>query len=109
MTVDPFKEPTPRHDDSTNQYLHRYVDELTAWVNEQLAPAMPAAPMGEQGTDRVTGFKGTVTGHCRYITGSDQLQLTPPVGTDGDKRAAEWFDIARIDIDDPGPKGVGFR
>lgn len=33
--------------------------------------------LGAKVTDRITGFKGTVTGRCEYITGCIQYIVTP--------------------------------
>lgn len=55
--------------------------------------------MGKAARDVVTGFQGIVTGHVQYITGCDQLMLTP-ICENKHKRAEEslWFDIARIEF-----------
>ena len=71
---------------------------------------MSLPEFGLKGHDSITGFVGIVTGHCIYIDGTTQVQLTPRVASDGSKRSAEWFDQARIVTGDSEDKaGVGFR
>lgn len=55
--------------------------------------------LGFYGRDKITGFHGRVTGFCRYITGCDQLCLTPLMKDDGTMPDGRWFDIHRIEID----------
>ena len=50
---------------------------------------------GTQAKDVITGFKGTVTGFCCYLTGCDQYCLTPKA----DKNKVEsgrWYDVNRL-------------
>ena len=51
--------------------------------------------LGILAQDIVTGFDGRVTGHARYLSGSDQWQLTP-AARDGSLREGHWFDEARL-------------
>ena len=53
---------------------------------------------GFHGTDRITGFKGVITGRIDYISGCSQYLLVPAVDKDGKKREGEWFDVQRIEI-----------
>jgi hypothetical protein len=46
--------------------------------------------------DRITGFKGIVTGQVAYITGCNQCLVTPPVKKDGSRAEAERFDEQRL-------------
>lgn len=46
-------------------------------------------------TDKITGFEGLCTGHVQYLSGCNQMLLTPRVGPDGAMRSAEWFDEQR--------------
>lgn len=57
--------------------------------------------LGVQARDRITGFFGTVTGYCEYISGCHQVLLTPVVGEKGEHRDGHWFDVQRIEITDP--------
>ena len=54
--------------------------------------------IGHQAEDIVTGFKGTVTGYVRYLTGCDQVMLSPAVDaeTPQSRPPSEWFDTNRI-------------
>lgn len=56
--------------------------------------------IGLPGTDSLTGFKGTITGHVRFISGCNQLLLTPTVTADGSIRSPEWFDEQRVAVGD---------
>lgn len=53
--------------------------------------------LGVEYTDRITGFKGTATGFCTYISGCNQALLSPPVSPDGALRDAAWFDAQRLE------------
>lgn len=54
--------------------------------------------LGKEATDKVTGFKGIVGGHCEYITGCDQYLVTPPAGEDGKYPTGTWLDSKRLII-----------
>lgn len=55
--------------------------------------------------DRITGFSGVATGLVRYISGCNQVYLTPRVDSDGKPRDGAWFDEQRLaienDLEDP--------
>lgn len=53
--------------------------------------------LGQEGRDKITGFKGIITCHVRYITGCDQYGLTPKA-KNGETKSSQWFDEARIEI-----------
>lgn len=55
--------------------------------------------IGLWGRDIITGFEGRITGACRYITGCDQLCLTPRMKADGTTVDGRWFDENRVEID----------
>jgi hypothetical protein len=50
-------------------------------------------------TDRVSGFRGVVTGRCDYMTGCNRYQVTPKVGADGKWQDSVWFDEHVLDVD----------
>jgi len=52
--------------------------------------------LGQECVDSITGFKGIATGECKYISGCDQILLSPRVGDDGVFKEAHWFDRQRI-------------
>ncbi len=58
--------------------------------------------LGKTGTDRITGFKGTITGYVEYYTGCNQFLLVPKCekGKENTKPDGHWFDDNRIDIKD---------
>lgn len=51
--------------------------------------------IGKTFSDKITGFKGVCTGRIEYITGCNQLLLSPKVGDDGAAKEASWFDEQR--------------
>jgi len=46
-------------------------------------------------TDSLTGFTGTVTARCEYITGCVQYQVQP-MAKDGEFKEPHWFDEDRL-------------
>jgi len=59
---------------------------------------MQAVQLGDTVRDRITGFEGVVTGRVEYITGCNQLLVSPRV-KDGAKQDACWFDEQRCEVD----------
>lgn len=53
---------------------------------------------GKTAEDRITGFKGVVTGYCSYISGCAQILLSPKVGNDGAKVDPQWVDQQRLEL-----------
>jgi hypothetical protein len=64
--------------------------------------------LGKEGRDKITGFKGIVTGMCQYLYGCTRYLLNPKVSKDGKINEPEWFDDGRIEIIGRGitPKSV---
>jgi hypothetical protein len=58
--------------------------------------------LGYTGVDRITGFRGVITGHTRYLTGCSQLLLSPPA-KDGAYVDGQWFDEQRVTITEDEP------
>lgn len=58
---------------------------------------MTLIELGATYRDRITGFRGVATGHCRYISGCSQILLQPSVDGDGKTRGGEWFDEQRLE------------
>lgn len=53
--------------------------------------------LGAEYKDKITGFKGTATGFCEYITGCSQVLLVPKYKNgDGDKDTSKWYDEQRL-------------
>lgn len=52
--------------------------------------------LGKKYRDKVTGFKGTATGHCDYISGCSQTLLAAMVAKDGKAAENIWFDDQRL-------------
>lgn len=53
-------------------------------------------PLGVEVKDKITGFKGTVTGYVVYISGCNQCLVNPKVGKDGRLGDSSWFDEQRL-------------
>ena len=54
--------------------------------------------IGHYGKDAITGFHGRITGVASYITGCDQVCLTPSMKDDGKIEDGRWYDVNRIDL-----------
>lgn len=53
--------------------------------------------IGQTVKDKVTGFKGRATGYVSYLTGCDQVLVTPK--GDGDKYPESvWIDVNRLTV-----------
>lgn len=55
--------------------------------------------LGMTGTDKITGYRGVITGVVHYITKCSQFLISPRVKGEGERISAEWFDVDRVDID----------
>lgn len=55
-----------------------------------------AIELGRMVRDRITGFRGVVTGYVRYISGCNQALVVPKVKDDGSLPDAIWFDEQRL-------------
>lgn len=53
--------------------------------------------LGKKAKDKITGFKGIITGRAQYIYGCDQYCIVPP-SKDGEIKSGEWFDEGRIKV-----------
>lgn len=53
--------------------------------------------LGAEVKDRLTGFKGIMTGVCHYITGCSQALVQPKMRKDTFVEA-RWIDIDRLDV-----------
>jgi hypothetical protein len=53
--------------------------------------------LGMKYKDRITTFVGIATGRVEYLTGCNQVLLSPAVGDDGKLRDAHWFDEQRLE------------
>jgi hypothetical protein len=54
--------------------------------------------LGLMAKDKITGFRGIMTGFVSYLTGCDQYLLAPPVDKEGKHVDAKWFDVNRIEV-----------
>lgn len=53
---------------------------------------------GNEVKDKITGFKGVITGRCEYITGCVQCLVQPKCKKDGTRVEPVWFDEPRLVI-----------
>ncbi len=53
---------------------------------------------GQEVKDKITGFRGVITGQCSYITGCQQYLVQPKSKKPDTKPEALWFDIDRLEI-----------
>jgi hypothetical protein len=58
---------------------------------------------GQKVKDLVTGFEGIVTGRVEYLTGCNQVLVTPRVKDGGDAIEARWFDEDRVEVTEAQP------
>jgi len=54
--------------------------------------------LGQEGKDKITGFKGIITARHQYLTGCDQYTLSPPMNKEGTLGDNFQFDEGRIEI-----------
>ncbi len=62
-------------------------------------------PLGSKVKDKITGFTGIVVGLVEYISGCNQVLVSPPVDKEGKHVDSHWFDVQRLEIQDE-PKVV---
>lgn len=58
--------------------------------------------LGKTAEDRITGFRGVITGYVTYPSGCNQALVVPRIGTDGKLVEPQWFDEQRLTLD-PAP------
>ncbi len=51
---------------------------------------------GQEVKDKITGFRGVITGQCSYITGCQQYLIQPKGRKTDVKPDALWFDVDRL-------------
>ena len=56
--------------------------------------------LGAHYKDKVTGFVGVAMGLVTYLTGCNQVLLSPPVDKDGKFQSSLWFDEERMEPTD---------
>lgn len=52
--------------------------------------------LGQTYSDKITGFEGVATGYVQYISGCNQVLLSPTVSGDGDMIEPQWIDEQRL-------------
>ena len=54
--------------------------------------------LGKEAIDKITGFKGIITGHADYLTGCDQYMLQPKSKEGAEFIEGRWFDEGRLQV-----------
>lgn len=54
--------------------------------------------LGSKVKDKITGFTGIAISHIKYLTGCDQIGVTPEVDKDGKVQDTHYFDYTRLDV-----------
>ena len=52
--------------------------------------------LGNTYKDLITGFKGVAVGYCEYLSGCNQVLLSPKIDKDGAHRSGVWIDEQRL-------------
>lgn len=53
---------------------------------------------GDEVIETITGFKGTITGTCFYLTGCNQYLITAKMNSEGKEPTALWYDEGRLKL-----------
>ena len=63
--------------------------------------------LGQKAKDKITGFKGIITGRAQYLYGCDQYCIVPAAAK-GEIKEGHWFDEGRVEVTGKGiePKAV---
>lgn len=56
--------------------------------------------LGKTVQDKITGFRGVVTGYVEYISGCNQVLIAPKTSESGDFIASQWVDVQRVVVDE---------
>lgn len=54
----------------------------------------------------ITGFAGTATGRCEYLTGCIRVLVTPRIGADNKLPEDEWIDESVLKVTKPATGGT---
>lgn len=54
--------------------------------------------LGKTYKDTITGFTGVAVGHCKYITGCNQVLLSPKGSDSSVKPESQWIDEQRLEV-----------
>lgn len=65
-----------------------------------------AFELGDPVEDRLTGFRGVITGLVYYMTGCNQALVVPRVQPDGRMPEGAWLDLQRLMWDKRGKRIV---
>ena len=53
---------------------------------------------GDEVVEKITGFKGTITGTSFYLTGCNTYLITAKAEREGKEPTALWYDEGRIEL-----------
>jgi len=62
--------------------------------------------IGRTVEEKVSGFRGVVTGIVYYISGCTQALVAPKMDKDGKVPDSNWWDVQRVVVDESVPKIV---
>lgn len=54
--------------------------------------------LGQKVRDKITGFTGIATAHVKYLTGCDQIGVTPAVNSESKLPDGAYFDLSRLEV-----------
>lgn len=54
--------------------------------------------LGDEAKDKITGFKGVVTGKCEYLNGCVRYLIQPKKLKDEKMIDAEWVDVQQVEV-----------
>ena len=86
------------HSQISQEAVHESLNILTLEIEKKGERMKEKHWLGREAKDKITGFTGIITCHCRYLTGCDQYGLTPKVNKDGKTTDSQWFDEGRIEL-----------
>ena len=53
---------------------------------------------GDEVTEKITGFKGTITGTCFYLTGCNQYLVVAKTKDEFSEAKSVWYDEGRLEL-----------
>lgn len=53
---------------------------------------------GDEVKETVTGFKGTITGTCFYLTGCNQYLIVTKIKDEFSEAVSKWYDEGRLTL-----------
>jgi hypothetical protein len=54
--------------------------------------------LGKTAQDKVTGFTGTITAYCKYLSGFETYQIQPLSEKADTLKKAQWFSVEAVKV-----------